>query len=97
MKVKLPGPVCSAGVINIKPREMLIFGGWYKEDKSETIVLKENALDDFTIIGGNPLENEDTFLLSGVRGRNHKKREIIVFGKEWVHQYNEVDRTFRTL
>ena len=73
-----------------------MFGGWYKQDKADAFVLKENQLDDFSILQGTGLENEDTFLLSGVRNRNHKKREIVVFGKEWVHSYNEVEKTFKT-
>ena len=93
-KPKLPWKTCSPGAMSLRTREILIFGGWNEDLKKEACVLKGNSSGDFHVKKHSGLEEGDTFLFQGIRKRNFDDLESIIFGHEYVHLYNEVEKSF---
>jgi hypothetical protein len=97
LSAKLPFKACSAGAITLGPNQILIFGGWAKNVLSESCMLRRASDGDFEVGEADPLQDGDTFLSLGARYRNEAEREIIVFGVQNTHLFNEVEQNWLTL
>lgn len=95
---ELPFAAAFSGAIALHPREILIFGGWDKQnDIDNCVLLKESSPGDFAITDADSLQDADKFLVLGPRHRDESNRNIVIFGTEHVHQYNEIEKNFMTL
>ena len=95
---ELPFASAFSGAIALHPREILIFGGWDKQtDIDNCVLLKESSPGEFSLTEADPLQDADKFLISGPRARDDQNRNIVIFGTDHVHQYNEIEKNFMTL
>ncbi len=97
MATKLPFNTCAPGVITLGEGQLLLFGGWDKEAMDKSALFRVTPDGEFTVTEECALQDPDMFLSLGVRHRDQRKKEIVVWGSSHAHLYNEVERNWMTL
>lgn len=98
LRETMPYNACSSGALVLSPGKTLICGGWEQDEKaSDRAFIFKASIDDYSATEIAPLGAPDIFLVLGTRHRNIRDKEIVIFGKDHAHLYNETEKTFSLL
>ncbi len=82
---------------------MLICGGWNKQAQSASYIVNQESAHKYKFLAkGEPgtvgnLEKEDSFSYNGAIRHVTEKDEFILCGQEYLHVYNDKEKTFKVL
>jgi N-acetylneuraminic acid mutarotase len=102
--ITLPHPLSNMGCFQLNLKQILVFGGWKNENTRETFILQQDAIAKHRIIKQgekegprNNLETADIFLFNGAHKIDTVSNTILFCGQMAIHQFDDSNRTFRTV